>query len=81
MFINLITFFLSMFADMTSDLSSINLAFNSNVIDAISNIWGIVCWLIPLRELVPLLLAIIALHMFKAVIALIKTIWNLIPFL
>lgn len=53
----------------------------SDFFSSILDIFQAVCYLLPMKTVVAILTLIIAINVFKFVIALIKTIWQLIPLL
>lgn len=53
----------------------------NNFLNGVLDIFQVVCYLLPMKTVIAILTIIIAINVFKFVIALIKTIWQLIPFL
>ncbi len=50
-------------------------------IPIISDFMNVIFYVLPMNNLMPLITLIVSLFMFRAVIALIQTIWNLLPIL
>lgn len=66
---------------LLSLLPDISWNIENNFLNGILDIFQCVCYILPMRSVVAILTIIIAINVFKFVIALIKTIWQLIPLL
>lgn len=53
----------------------------NNFLNSVLDIFQVVCYLLPMKTVVAILTIIIAINVFKIVISIIKTIWQLIPLL
>lgn len=62
-------------------LEGINIAIDLVAsIPVVTNFLTCICYVLPLSNLLPIIIIIFALILFKSVIALIRTVWSLIPF-
>lgn len=66
---------------LLSLLPDISWNVENNFLNSILDIFQVVCYLLPMKTVVAILTIIIAINVFKIVISIIKTIWQLIPLL
>ncbi len=66
---------------LLSLLPDISWNVENNFLNSVLDIFQVVCYLLPMKTVVAILTIIIAINVFKIVISIIKTIWQLIPLL
>ena len=66
---------------LLSLLPDISWNIENNFLNSVLDIFQVVCYLLPMKTVVAILTIIIAINVFKIVISIIKTIWQLIPLL
>lgn len=64
-----------------SPLEVLNWVFNTSVISFLSSVLRVIYYILPIQKLLPIITFIVAMFIFRSVISLIKTIWDLIPLL
>lgn len=62
-------------------LPSISWNVNDGAIDSFFDILGSVCYLLPMGTVVSVIGVIVLLNIFKIIISLLKTLWDIIPIL
>lgn len=63
-------------------IGSISVAFNLSLgghVNAIFQFVNFACYILPIGKLMPILLIIISLTVFKIAVSIIKTIWDILP--
>lgn len=66
---------------LLSPLEVLNFVFDSSVFSTVVHYLDIVFYFIPIGNLMPIVIFIIAMFSFRAIVSLIKTIWQLLPLL
>lgn len=62
-------------------LQAINWNFDNSVLNPILDFISMALWLIPVKQLMPIILTFVALMAFRVAISILKTINNIIPFI
>lgn len=66
---------------LLSLLPDISWNVENNFLNSVLDIFQVVCYLLPMKTVVAILTIIISINVFKIIISIIKTIWQLIPLL
>lgn len=75
-------FFFDLFNQVLSPLDEINdIHLNIYFVETIIDCFKVVTYVLPVSRLLPIVGMIIIIYTFRAVVSLIKTIWDLIPFI
>lgn len=79
----LFTGFISLILDLanwlTEDLAELSFKVSDGFYEVLNNFLGFAVWLIPWRELAPIVVFIVAMMAFRVTVSIVKTIWNLLP--
>jgi hypothetical protein len=62
-----------------SPLGNIKWEFSANVLDGLFDALRVVFYIIPIKDLLPIIITFVALMTLRIAISLIKTIWDLLP--
>ncbi len=63
-------------------IGSLNIGISLNVlpiVQTLSSFFSVICYLLPMRYLAPLFVLVISIQVFKIIISIIRTIWDLLP--
>lgn len=69
-------FFVGLAYKFNVDVSQVDFSF----LDTLSTIFSYVCYFIPMKRLMPILLIIGALMTYRIFVSVVQTIWKLLPF-
>lgn len=64
---------------LLAPITTIGWAFSLVVASPLSSILAVIYYVLPISQLSPIIMCIVAIFVFRAVISLIKTIWQLLP--
>ena len=64
---------------LLAPITTIGWAFSLAVASPLSSILAVIYYVLPISQLSPIIMCIVAIFVFRAVISLIKTIWQLLP--
>lgn len=75
-------FFFDLFNYVLSPLDQINdIHLNIYFVETVIDCFKVATYILPVSKLLPIVAMILIIYTFRAVVSLIKTIWDLIPFL
>ena len=64
---------------LLTNVSTIGWAFSLAVASPLGSILAVIYYILPISQLSPIIICIVTIFIFRAVISLIKTIWQLLP--
>lgn len=62
-------------------LQSLSFVMDSSIFEFLFKILNVVCFILPIQQLMPIILFIIASMIFRITIRILKTIWDILPLL
>lgn len=62
-------------------LDALNFVFNSSFFHTVVEYLSVIFYILPIGNLSPIIIFIVSMFAFRAVVSLIKTIWDILPFL
>lgn len=72
---------IQLIADMTNGLEKLHFTVSNGFYEVLDNYLSFAVWILPWRELAPIVIFIFSMFIFRTVVSIIKTIWNLLPIL
>lgn len=70
---------IQLLADMTGGLGKLHFTVSNGFYEVLDNYLSFACWLFPWKDLMPIVVFIFSMFVFRITIAIIKTVWNLLP--
>lgn len=70
---------IQLIADITGGLSKLHFVVSEGFYQILDNYLSFACWIFPWKELAPIAVFIFSMFIFRIAVAIIKTVWNLLP--